>query len=74
MSTPEFTEEERAFREALVERTLAHRDQQPPLGVNFFDACCLLPAYRANDGILVHHSGCSILPANAITAWCTLAR
>lgn len=26
---PEFTEEERAFRKALVERTRAHRNQQP---------------------------------------------
>ena len=30
---PEFTEEERAFRKELVARTLAHRDQQPPLGI-----------------------------------------
>lgn len=30
---PEFTGEERAFRKALVERTLTHRDQQPPLDI-----------------------------------------
>jgi hypothetical protein len=30
---PEFTAEERALRKALVERTLAHRDRQPPLGI-----------------------------------------
>ena len=30
---PEFTEEERTFRKALVGRTLAHRDEQPPLGI-----------------------------------------
>lgn len=30
---PEFTEEERAFRKALMERTLARRNQQPPLGI-----------------------------------------
>ncbi len=30
---PEFTGEERAFRKALAERTLAHRDQQQPLGI-----------------------------------------
>ncbi len=30
---PEFTEEERAFREALVKRTRARRDRQPPLGI-----------------------------------------
>lgn len=30
---PEFTEEERAFRKTLAERTLAHRDQQSPLGI-----------------------------------------
>jgi hypothetical protein len=30
---PEITEEERAFRKALVARTLAHRDEQEPLGI-----------------------------------------
>jgi hypothetical protein len=30
---PEFTEGERAFRKELVARTLADRDQQPPLGI-----------------------------------------
>lgn len=30
---PEFTEEEHAFRKALAERTLAHRNQQPPLDI-----------------------------------------
>jgi len=30
---PEITEEERAFRKALVARTLARRNEQEPLGV-----------------------------------------
>ncbi|MGI8855869.1 MAG: hypothetical protein ACR2JW_08970 [Thermomicrobiales bacterium] len=30
---PKITEEERAFRKELMARTLAHRDQQPPLGI-----------------------------------------
>lgn len=28
------TDEERAWRKALVERTRAHRDRQPPLGIS----------------------------------------
>ncbi|MDQ6831926.1 MAG: hypothetical protein M3008_00880 [Chloroflexota bacterium] len=30
---PDFTEEEHAFRKTLMERTFAHRNQQPPLGI-----------------------------------------
>jgi len=37
---PEFTEEEHAFRKTWMERTFAHRDQQPPFGITTAELIC----------------------------------